>query len=432
MASRCAAAGWRVAIVDDQPPGGTCALRGCDPKKILVGAAGVADDALRMASHGLGGHLEVDWPALMRFKRSFTDPVPDKQRSGFSKKGIEFLPGHAEFAGPRTLRVANRELSAPKIVIASGASPARLGIDGEDHVTDSTTFLELDALPSRIAFIGAGYISFEFAHIVQRAGASATILGRGAPLRQFDRDVVHRLVTHSRESGIDLQTDADVTGVERVGDTFQVHFRSGNTERNVVADLVVHGGGRTPNTAGLNLKSANVEVDNRGAVRVNEFLQSVSNSAVYASGDVALPEGSIPLTPVGGHEAAVVAHNLLHGNTRSPDYRAIPSVVFTNPALATVGLTESAARERGIPVAVKTADTHEWYSSRRLRHPASMFKTLVHRESDQIIGAHLLGPHAEEVINIFALAMRNNIPASELRHMIFAYPTNASDLPYML
>ena len=165
---------------------------------------------------------------------------------------------------------------------------------------------------------------------------------------------------------------------------------------------------------------------------MNEFLQSITNPRVYAAGDVALPPGSLPLTPVGGHEGAIVAHNLLQGNTRRPDYRGIPSVVFTLPPLAAVGLTEKAAREQRISVRVESGDTSGWYSNRRVREPVGMFKTVIEADSDRILGAHLLGVHAEEVINLFALAVRFGITAKDLRQMIYAYPTSGSDIPYML
>lgn len=431
-ASRCAIAGWRVAIVDDQPAGGTCALRGCDPKKVLVGAAQLVDSQNRMRANGVRGAARIEWAELMAFKRSFTSQVPKQREQGYKDAGIIFHSGRAKFVAPDRISINESVLEAEHIVIATGASPAVLDIEEESNVRTSTDFLELDSLPPRVAFIGAGYISFEFAHIAQRAGSQAIVLGRNQPLRQFDRDLVTRLVEHSREIGIRVMLDTDVTAVRRTEAGFTIDFRTPTGSESVDADLVVHGGGRVPNTENLNPAAGAVRVDERGGILVNEFLQSVSNPRVYAAGDVVLPKGSAPLTPVGGHEGAVVAHNLLHGNSRSPDYRAIPSVVFTIPALASVGLTEEEANSQKIPVEVKSMDTRSWYSARRIGEPASMFKTIVDTRTDTLIGAHLLGPHAEEIINIFAIAIRNNLPASELRHMIYAYPTSSSDIPYMI
>lgn len=433
-ATKCRAAGLRVAIVDDQQYGGTCALRGCDPKKVLVGAADVTAWHERMRDHGVSGAASLDWPALMRFKRTFTDPVPPASEKAFDTAGIETLHGEARFVSDDRLVVGTRELSAKHIVIATGASPRRLHIPGEDLVISSTQFLELETLPARIAFIGAGYISLEFAHIARRAGSAVTMLGSGKPLPGFDEAVVARLLQHTRDVGIDVRLETTVTGVERAGSSapFRVHTRSGETVGALEADLVVHGAGRVPNTARLDVTAGRIALDQHGAVAVNEFLQSTTNPRVYAAGDVTLPEGSIPLTPVAAHEGAIVASNILHGKAKRPDYRGIPSVVFTLPPLAGVGMTEEAARQSGIPFRTKTEDTAGWYANRRVREPAAMFKTIVNTETDMVLGAHLLGAHAEEVINLFAFAIRFGIPSAELKHMIFAYPTSGSDLPYMI
>lgn len=433
-ASKCRSAGWSVAIVDDQPYGGTCAVRGCDPKKVLVGAAEVVSWDNRMADHGIRGGASIDWPALMRFKRTFTDPVPKKREDALEKAGIETLHGSARFVAEDRLVVGDRELTTKHIVIATGSSPRPLGIPGEDLVISSTTFLELDALPRRIAFVGAGYISLEFAHIAREAGSETVVLGRGRPLPGFDEALVDALIAHSRTIGIDVRLDADVTSVERsgMGAGFRVHIGSGSSATTVEADLVVHGAGRVPNTEHLGLDAANVRVDAHRAVSVNEFLQSPTNPRVYAAGDVTLPPGSIPLTPVASHEGAIVASNLLHGNAKTPDYRGIPSVVFTSPPLASVGFTEKAARATGIDIRVESGDTASWYSNRRIRQPVGMFKTIIAAETGAVIGAHILGTHSEEVINLFALAIRFGISAADMRQMIYAYPTSASDVSYML
>src|SRR2546429_2536726 len=180
------------------------------------------------------------------------------------------------------------------------------------------------------------------------------------------------------------------------------------------------------------LRAADVATEPDGGVRVNEFLQSVTNPRVYAAGDAAAAPGSLPLTPVAGYEGAIVASNLLKGNARRPDYRGIPSVVFTVPPLAGVGLTEAEARAQELDVRIKVADTSGWYSNRRVAEACAMFKLIVDNKADRVVGAHLLGPHAEEVINLFALAIRSGVPATDLKHLLYAYPTSGSDIPYMI
>jgi glutathione reductase (NADPH) len=431
-ATRCRTAGWRVAIVDDQPYGGTCALRGCDPKKVLVGAAELMDWHRRMRDSGVAGDARIDWPALMRFKRTFTEPVPTRVEAGFQKAGIDTFHGVARFTGENRLVVGDRELEAQHVVIASGAEPRRLDIPGEDLIRTSTDFLELDALPRRIVLIGAGYIAFEFAHIARRAGAEVTMLGRSKALGAFDQELVERLVAHTRELGVDVRLNAPATAVEKQAGAYRVHFNGAKGDETVDADLVVHGAGRVPKTRALDLAAGNVRADARGAVEVNEYLQSVSNARVYAVGDATLPPGKLPLTPVAAHEGLIVASNLLHGNRKRPDYRGTSSVVFTVPPLAKVGLTEGEARDRGIAVRVKVEETGSWFSNRRVNETTAMFKTVVDERTGHLLGAHLLGPAAEDVINIFALAVRHGLTASDLSHMIYAYPTSASDAAYML
>src|SRR5262245_21175673 len=431
-ANRCRRAGWRVAVVDDQPYGGTCALRGCDPKKVLVGAADLVDGHRRMVGRGVAGDTRIEWPALMRFKRTFTDPVPANQEAAFQKDGIAIYHGAARFTGEDRVVVVGRELQARHFVIASGAEPKQLGIPGDEHLRTSTDFLELDPLPKRIALVGAGYIAFEFSHIARRAGAEVVMLGQETALARFDQDLVQRLVAHTRTLGVDVRLNAPAMAIEACAGKYRVHFRGPGGEDAVEADLVVHAAGRVPKTRELDLGTAKVKTDARGGVEVNEYLQSASNPRFYAAGDAALPPGSLPLTPVAAHEGLVVASNLLHGNQKRPDYRGIPSVVFTIPPLAGVGLVEAEARKLQLDVRVKMEDTAGWFANRRVNESAAMFKTVVENGSDRILGAHLLGPHADEVINLFALAIRHGLTATDLQHQIYTYPTSGSDLPYMV
>ncbi|TSC73095.1 MAG: glutathione reductase (NADPH) [Parcubacteria group bacterium Gr01-1014_38] len=432
-AHQCRAAGWKVAIVDSQPFGGTCALRGCDPKKVLVGAAELMDWYRRMEGKGITGRaVRIDWPALLRFKQTFTDPVPKNREEGYAKAGIVALQGRAQFVDRNVLRVGDEILDATHVLIAAGAKPAPVGVPGEEHLTTSTDFLELDVLPKRALFVGGGYISFEFAHVAVRAGASVRILHKDDhPLAAFDQDLAALLVGATRDLGVDVQLNAPVEKIEKRGSTLVVHARTGDRRETFDADLVVHGAGRVPDIDDLELERANVQRE-RGGVVVNEYLQSVSNPAVYAAGDAAA-SGGPPLTPVAALEGHVAAMNLLNGNQLPvPDYTNVASVVFTVPPLASVGLQEATAKERGLKFLVKHEDTSWWYSTRRVNLPVSGYKTLVEEGSGRILGAHLFGPHADEVINLFALAMHAGISAGKLRGIPWGYPTSSSDIPYMM
>lgn len=432
VASACRSEGWEVAIVDSRPFGGTCALRGCDPKKVLVGAAEAIDwDQRLQGKEVLKGHSEIDWPALMGFKRTFTDPVPAAREKGFSKQGIKTFHGRARFTGPLKVQVGSENLEGRYVLIAAGSKPRSLGIPGEEHLTTSDQFLDLEALPRRIAFIGAGYISMEFAHVAAHAGAEVTVLHRSEHiLPGFDPDLTTPLAERTRNLGVGLQLQTTAEAIEKSGGGLKVTATRKGKTRVFETDMVVHGAGRVPEIDDMNLDAGGVKAGAKG-VTVNEYLQSVSNPNVYAAGDAAA-SGGLPLTPVASHEGGIVAANLLQGNHARPDYRGIPTVAYTTPPVASVGLSEKAARAQGLKFKVNHADTSGWYSSRRVAESCSGFKVLIEEESGRIVGAHLLGPQAEETINLFALAIRQGISAADLKQTIFAYPTHASDVQYML
>ena len=431
VASRCREAGWTVAVVDSRPFGGTCALRGCVPKKILVSAAEAVHAARDLAGTGVQAErLTIDWAPLMRYKRALVDPATERTERNWASIGVEQFHGRARFVGATTLAVGGDRLTGRRILVAAGSMPVPLKVPGAERLTTSEEFLNLDRLPPRIVFVGGGYIAFEFAHVAARAGASVTIAHRGPrPLEAFDPDLVAMLVRRTREIGIRVELGTEVRGLQPSGDQLVVLGTQGDGELRIETDLAVHAAGRVPEIDDLDLETAGVEREQRGVV-VNEYLQSVSNAAVYAGGDAAA--SGPPLTPKAEHDAAVLTTNLLEGNRRAANYDGIASAVFTLPPLASTGLTETAARAGGRTFRTHRQDTSSWFNTRRVGETASGFKVLVDESTDRIIGAHLLGPHADETINLFAVAIRVGIPASELRQALFAYPTFGSDVRFML
>jgi glutathione reductase (NADPH) len=423
--SRVRAAGWSVAVVDHLPFGGTCALRGCDPKKMLISGAEAVDLPRRMHSRGVVGDVKIDWPDLIAFKRTFTDPVPANQERRYAQRGIDAYHGTARFTGPSSIDVDGQKLRGRHILIAIGARPVPLGFPGAEHVVTSDRFLELAALPARIVMVGGGYIAAEFSHIAARAGAKVTVLQRAdRMLTHFDPDLVGWLMEKFIEIGVEVRTSTTVEAVEAVDGGFRVRARSGGDTVSVEADLVVHAAGRGPDLESLKPEIAGATVE-RGRLVLNEFLQSISNAAVYAAGDCAAK--GPPLTPVSSHDGKVVAANLLEGNRHRPDYRGVPSVAFTLPPIASVGLGEDDARAGGLKFRVKSEKTGNWYSARRVAETVYGYKTLVEDQTGRILGAHVVGPHADEIVNIFALAIRNDLTADQIKQTIFAYPTSASD-----
>jgi len=428
--ARVRKAGRTIAVVDHRPFGGTCALRGCDPKKMLISGAEAIDAARRMRGNGVTGELRISWPELVAFKRTFTDPVPQKHEAHYAARGIDVLHGLARFTGSDAVSAVGRELKARHILIATGARPVPLRIPGAEHIIASDRFLELESLPRRIALIGGGYIAAEFSHIAARAGAQATVFQRGDHmLPHFDRELVSWLMVKFAELGIDVRTQATVARVEQTANGFLVHADGALGKQAVAADLVVHAAGREPDLEELDLTAGHVAVS-EGRLELNEYLQSVSNPLVYAAGDAA--SVGPPLTPVSGHDGKVVAGNILEGNRHKPDYRGVASVAFTVPPIATVGLNESQAQAQGLKFKVKSENTPNWYTARRLAERVYGYKTLVEEGTGRILGAHIVGPHADEVITLFGLAIRHNLTARDLQTTMFAYPTGASDIGYMV
>ncbi len=430
-ATRCRAAGWRVAVIDHRPFGGTCALRGCDPKKMLVAAAEVIDGVSRMHQVDVvQGQSAIDWAALQRFKRSFTDPVPDKRERMYRDHGINTYHGKARFTGPNRITVNGEALEAKQFVIAAGAEPAPLPIDGAEHLTLSDAFLELESLPKRLVLVGGGFIGFEFAHVAARAGAQVTILNRGPrPLKNFEPELVDALVRRGEGIGIELHCGHEVKSICPDNDEYTVHATAPDGEATFAAACVVHSGGRVPAVADLDLDAAGIAYEKFHIGR-NPYLQSTSNPAVYIAGDAGAPP--LPLTPVAALEANAVASNLLDGNHQTVDYAGIPTAVFSVPALARVGLLEAEAKEQGLKYRVNHQMVPDWYSARRANEPCYAYKVLVEEETDRVLGAHVVGPDAVEIVNLFGLAMRTGLKAADLAYATFAYPTWASDLESML
>ncbi len=429
-AIHCRAAGWPVAMIDHLPFGGTCALRGCDPKKVLVRAAEAIDHVHRMHGKGIRGEPTIAWDDLIRFKRSFTDPVPAMTEQRFAREGIDAYHGRARFCGPSSVQVGDDVLDGRFILIAAGAVPMPLGVPGETYLATSTDFLELDRLPDHLVLLGGGFVAAEFAHVAARAGAHVTVLEQADRLlTPFDPDLVGWLMDKFHDLDIHVQLRTRVTVIEKSGTGFTVHASSQGKDVQFAADLVVHAAGRIPDLAPLDLAAAGVASD-KGRLTLNAFLQSVSNPAVYAAGDAAL-QGP-PLTPVASHDGRIAATNMLHGNHRKPDYLGVPSVAFTIPPIAAVGLHEQQARDQGLQFRVQKQRASDWYTARHSAEPVYGFKVLVEEGTERILGAHLVGPYADEVINLFALAIRHGLTVPDLKGTIFAYPTGASDIGYML
>lgn len=432
LAGKISHSGLKTAIVDSRDYGGTCPLRGCDPKKVLTGTAEITDWNNRLIGKGVGAQnpLIIDWPPLIKFKRTFTEEYSRKTEKYFIEIGIDTYHGRAYFENQNTVVVGEDKIKGEYIFLATGSKPRKLNVPGEGYVATSEKFMETEKLPERIVFIGGGYISFEFAHVARRAGSEVIILHRSdKPLGPFDSDLVDLLLKASESAGIKILTNKPVVAVKKEDKGFLVktEFKYGNrTEvQSFRADMVVHGAGRVPDIEDLHLERAGVDTE-KGGIVINTRMQT-SNPRIYAGGDCTA-EG-VQLTPVATLQGQVAASNILTEDSAEVDYTGIPSAVFTIPVLASVGVS---APKDNSKYKVIFRDRSGWNTTLRAGVEFAASKVVIDEASDRILGAHILGPNAEEAINIFATVMRLGLKASDIKKLIFSYPTVCSDIPYML
>lgn len=432
VAKDCVAAGLKVGIADNREYGGTCANRGCDPKKVLMGITEILDKASKLKGKGITKIPEVSWQGTMAFKETFVSAVPASTEKNLGKLGIDLYHQSPKFLNENTLSVEGKTITTKKIVIATGQVPMELKIPGREHALVSDDFLNLKTLPETMLFIGAGYIGMEFAHIAASFGVKVTMMDFAPrPLINFDKDLVQHLLEASEELGIKFIFNAEVTGIEKLRKNFRVKAVQDGREVSATAPMVFNTAGRIPSIQDLDLENGKVEYSNKGIV-VNEFLQSTTNKNVYVCGDVSASEG-LPLTPLSSEEARIVSNNILNeNNPEKVNYPPQPSAVFTLPNLASVGLSEEEAQEQNLDFTVENKLVPNWFNAKRINEKSYAYKTLMDNKTGQIIGAHLLGPEAAEVINLFSMAMYAKMQHSDFKKMIFAYPSWGNDIKGMV
>ena len=417
--------GLRIGIADERPYGGTCALRGCQPKKFLVVPAHAAMEGRALTERGFRSAPQLDWKAMHRSLREFTDPVPQNTRAGLEEKGVACFSGHCEFISPGTLRCGDQDISAGSFIVATGARPRTLSIPGADLAVSSDGFLSLEELPERMVFIGGGYVSMEFGYAASAAGASVTVLQRSERiLKQFDPDMVSILQQACTTRGVNIRTRVSPVEI-RKSDSGHVEVMLEDGEA-IEADLVVAAISRSPNVEDLGLERAGVAFDRHG-IETDDQMRT-SQDHIYAIGDCVQ---GVQLSPVSDLQARTAARNILDPGSETADIGTLPSVVFSYPQLAMLGMDEQAARERG-NTRISQGSGAGWPNYRRLNESHVGYKVIIDTETETVLGAHLVGPYAGELINLFALAMKHRIPVKDLRELPWAYPTYSADIKYML
>lgn len=419
-------AGKSVAFIEELDFGGTCPNRGCTPKKVLVAAANALDEIERASVHGIEvGETKLDWAKLIARKDEMIGFIPGAMKGVAEKRGTVFQ-GSARFVGPNQVEVDGQVIEGENIVIATGSKPRALPIPGADLMITSDEVLSESEQPKEVVFVGGGVIAMEFSHVYARAGTKVTIL-EAAPqlLPRIDADAVAAITAESERLGINLHVGVKVNEIAESGDRLSVRYELDGVEHEIAADRVINGAGRVANVDNLNLTAANIDHDNV-RISVDDYLRSTSNPAVWVAGDALVH--SAQLSPVATHEGRVVGHNIVNGPSQKPDYFAAPSAVYTVPALSSVGLTEQEARDAGLNIRVSVNDMTSWFSAKSYGETVAWAKVLIDEDTDQFVGAQMVGHHGEELIHIFALAIRHGISATALKDSPMAFPTFASDV----
>jgi glutathione reductase (NADPH) len=424
------AAGKSLAFVEAGEFGGTCPNRGCTPKKVLVAAAQALHEIELAPQHGIEiGPARLDWAKLIDRKSEMIDFIPGAMEDTAKSRGTIYK-GKASFVDANAIEVNGTRIEADNFVIATGSMTRQLSIPGAEYLITSDDVLSERELPDEVVFIGGGVIAMEFSHVYARAGSKVTILEMMPQLLpRLDHDAVVAIQKESERLGIDIKTGVEVESIEKSGEKLQVHFVHDGKQLSVAADRVVNGTGRIANVAALNLEAANIAHDGI-RIEVDEYLRSVSNPAIWVAGDALVH--SAQLSPLATYEGRLVGQNIIDNAQLKPDYSIVPSAVYTVPSLSSVGMTEVEAKQAGVDVDVMISDMSSWFSSRFYAETVAWAKVLVEKGTRRIVGAHLVGHHGEELIHLFALAMRHSITADQLGDEMYAFPTFAADIKSMI
>jgi glutathione reductase (NADPH) len=417
--------GAKVAVIEESRYGGTCVIRGCVPKKLLVMGSQFAshfEDAV-----GFGWSVQGaahDWGAMIAAKNKELDRLEGIYRRMLRDAGATLLDGRGVLADAHTVEVNGKRLTADKILVAVGGWPSIPDFPGREHVISSNEALDLPQRPQRIVIVGGGFIALEFAGIFNALGSDVTIIIRsGQILRGFDQDVRATLAEELEKSGIKIRRDCLLRSIEKTNGGYSVMFDMGDE---MIADCVMYATGRTPNTAKLGLAEAGVTLNKKGAVQVDEWNRS-SVENIFAVGDVT---DRINLTPVAINEGRVFAETFFNKNPMTLDYANVPSAVFSQPPASVVGMTEEEAR-KGHEVRLFISRFRPMKHTLSGRDQRTMMKMIVDKATDKVLGCHMVGEDAPEIIQGLAVALKCGATKAQFDATVGIHPTAAEEFVTM-
>ncbi|HET9145702.1 MAG TPA: glutathione-disulfide reductase [Sphingomicrobium sp.] len=428
-ASRVAAAyGAKVAVAEEYRVGGTCVIRGCVPKKLLVYGSHFAEDLDDAAMFGWNvPEKHFDWPVLRDNVLAEVTRLEGAYTETLTNHNVTIFHERATLTGPNSIKLAGgKEVTADKILIATGAHPVMPKIEGVEHAISSNEVFNLETLPKRIVIVGGGYIANEFAGIFHQFGTHVRLVNRSdVILRHYDQQIVDRLLQISLRKGVDFEFQATIDRVERRDDG-SLHIAMTGCD-DLQADQLLFATGRDPNTKGLGLEEVGVELGEKGRVKVDEDNRS-SVPSIFAVGDVT---DRVQLTPVAIREGQAFADTFFGNKPRRVDYGCIPSAVFSHPPLAGVGLTEGEARNKLGSVKTYTSDFRAMKNVLAGRNERSLYKLVVDGETDEIVGIHMIGPDAPEILQAAAIAVKAKLKKADFDETVALHPTMAEELVLM-
>ena len=426
-ASRIAAGhGARVAVAEEYRVGGTCVIRGCVPKKLLVYGSHFAEDLVDARRFGwMLGERSFDWPTLRDRVLAEVDRLNGIYQTNLDAQKVTTLHGRAVLTGAHSAEVDGQTVTFDKLLIASGARPMVPDLPGAEHGITSNEVFHLDQLPKKAVIAGGGYIANEFAGIFHELGVHVTVVNRGDTiLRGWEPALRDRLLTISMTKGIDFKFNCKFDRIEKTNAGLRIHTDCGDP---IDTDLLLWAVGRRPNIEGLGLEAAGVALDDRGAIAVDTYSRTnVEN--IYAVGDVT---DRIQLTPVAIREAHAFADSVFGGKPTTVDYDCVPSAVFANPPLGSVGMTEAHARNTLGTVKVFTSDFRPMRNVLAGRNERSLYKLVVDSASDRVVGAHMIGPDAPEILQAVAIAIKAKLTKAQFDDTVALHPTMSEELVLM-